>query len=99
MPIAPAFCSRDNYQPGHEMTIASAPQFQPDSRLQSATAPALNAHVLSFNYGERRALNGVSFSIGRGEIFGFLEPTGGVKTTPFKNLSTPAPVPSANVPT
>jgi len=97
MAIARAFCSRDNYQPGHEMTIASAPQFQPDSRLQSTTSPALNAHVLSFNYGERRALNGVSFSIGRGEIFGFLGPNGGGKTTLFKILSTLAPVQEGSV--
>src|SRR5713101_5759281 len=96
MPIARAFCSRDNYQPGHEMTIASAPQFQPDSRLQSTTSPALNAHVLSFNYGERRALNGVSFSIGRGEIFGFLGPNGGGKTTLFKLLSTLVPIQSGS---
>jgi ABC-2 type transport system ATP-binding protein len=57
----------------------------------------LNAHVLSFNYGERRALNGVSFSIGRGELFGFLGPNGGGKTTLFKILSTLAPVQEGSV--
>jgi ABC-2 type transport system ATP-binding protein len=36
----------------------------------------------------RQALKGVSFSVGRGEIFGLLGPNGGGKTTLFKILST-----------
>ncbi len=36
----------------------------------------------------RRALNGVTFSVRRGEIFGLLGPNGGGKTTLFKILST-----------
>lgn len=43
---------------------------------------------LSFQYGDKTALSDLSFSVGRGEIFGFLGPNGGGKTTAFKILST-----------
>ncbi|HJT25532.1 MAG TPA: ABC transporter ATP-binding protein [bacterium] len=43
---------------------------------------------LSYQYGSKTALAGLSFSVGRGEIFGFLGPNGGGKTTTFKVLST-----------
>jgi ABC-2 type transport system ATP-binding protein len=43
---------------------------------------------LSYRYGDRQALNDVSFSVGRGEIFGLLGPNGGGKSTTFRILST-----------
>ena len=43
---------------------------------------------LSYRYGAKTALLDLSFSVGRGEIFGFLGPNGGGKTTTFKLLST-----------
>lgn len=43
---------------------------------------------LSYRYGERQALNEVSFSVERGEIFGLLGPNGGGKSTTFRILST-----------
>lgn len=60
--------------------------------IAAAPVAALEARELSFSYGERKALDDVSFSIARGEIFGFLGPNGGGKTTLFKVLSTLAPV-------
>ena len=57
-------------------------------------ASALEADQLSFSYGERKALNQVSFAIERGEIFGFLGPNGGGKTTLFRVLSTLVPMQS-----
>jgi ABC-2 type transport system ATP-binding protein len=55
---------------------------------------AIEASALGFHYGDRPALAGVTFSIARGEIFGFLGPNGGGKTTLFKLLSTLAPIQS-----
>lgn len=43
---------------------------------------------LSYHYGTKTALSDLSFTVGRGEIFGFLGPNGGGKTTTFKILST-----------
>ena len=48
----------------------------------------LEVQNLSYRYGERQALKGLSFSVEKGEIFGFLGPNGGGKTTTFKILST-----------
>ncbi|HEY2104570.1 MAG TPA: ATP-binding cassette domain-containing protein, partial [Candidatus Binataceae bacterium] len=58
---------------------------------QATSEPALHARDIDFYYGERQALKDVSFSIARGEIFGFLGPNGGGKTTLFKVLSTLVP--------
>jgi ABC-2 type transport system ATP-binding protein len=57
---------------------------------------AVQARALFFRYGERAALNDVSFTISRGEIFGFLGPNGGGKTTLFRVLSTLVPIQSGS---
>jgi len=54
----------------------------------TAAAEILRVEDLAFSYGERRALDGISFSVGRGEIFGLLGPNGGGKTTLFRILAT-----------
>jgi ABC-2 type transport system ATP-binding protein len=43
---------------------------------------------LTHRYGERTALDGVSFTVRGGEVFGLVGPNGGGKTTLFKILST-----------
>jgi len=48
----------------------------------------LEVKDLSFKYGDKTALKGLSFSVDKGEIFGFLGPNGGGKSTTFKLLST-----------
>ena len=48
----------------------------------------LKVEGLTYRYGEKTALKDLSFTVGRGEIFGFLGPNGGGKTTTFKVLST-----------
>jgi ABC-2 type transport system ATP-binding protein len=48
----------------------------------------LQVENLSYQYGVKKALDSLSFSVGAGEIFGFLGPNGGGKTTAFKLLST-----------
>ncbi|MCW8132332.1 MAG: ATP-binding cassette domain-containing protein [Planctomycetota bacterium] len=55
------------------------------------TTAAVGVDGLSFRYGERVALDGVSFSAEPGEIFGLLGPNGSGKTTLFRILSTLIP--------
>src|SRR5206468_6678355 len=50
--------------------------------------PVVEVRNLSHSYGEREALDGVSFSVERGEVFGFLGPNGSGKTTLFRLLCT-----------
>lgn len=53
---------------------------------------AIDAHDVSHHYGQRQALNRVSLQIEAGEIFAFLGPNGGGKTTLFRLLSTLLPI-------
>lgn len=62
----------------------------------SPAEPAINVADLSFSYGDRRALSKVEFKIARGEVFGFLGPNGGGKSTLFRLLSTLVPIQSGN---
>jgi ABC-2 type transport system ATP-binding protein len=59
--------------------------------------PPIEVENLSHAYGPRQALAGVTFNVSRGEIFGFLGPNGGGKTTLFKILSTLIPVTEGTV--
>ena len=52
---------------------------------------AIEVAGVNYSYGDRRALDGLDLQIGRGEIFGFLGPNGGGKSTLFRLLSTLAP--------
>lgn len=60
---------------------------RPDQRLNIPTDAVLVSE-LSARYGERLALDRVSFAVGTGEIFALLGPNGGGKTTLFRILST-----------
>ena len=75
------------------MSAASPfPKANPSAEVSANSA--LEAEGLGFSYGERKALSDVSFAIARGEIFGFLGPNGGGKTTLFRLLSTLIPLQS-----
>ncbi len=55
-------------------------------------SPAIHVSHLSYRYGQRQALVDLSLDIARGEIFVFLGPNGGGKTTLFRLLSTLIPL-------
>ncbi len=50
--------------------------------------PAVAVARLTYLYGERRALDDVSFSVGQGEFTAILGPNGGGKTTLFRIIAT-----------
>lgn len=54
--------------------------------------PAITIDSVTHKYGERVALDCLSFQVQPGEIFGLLGPNGGGKTTLFKLLTTLMPV-------
>ena len=49
---------------------------------------AIEAHTLEKSYGSIKALKGVSFDVGKGEIFGLIGPDGAGKTSIFRILAT-----------
>jgi len=61
----------------------AAPEVAPAS-----VAPVISVENLVHRYGDRTALNGVSFDVGPAELFGLLGPNGSGKTTLFRILST-----------
>jgi ABC-2 type transport system ATP-binding protein len=61
------------------------------------TEPIVQIDNLSYRYGDRRAVDGLTLSVEPGEIFGFLGPNGSGKTTLFRVLSTLAPVAPGHV--
>lgn len=60
--------------------------------MAASPAPAVPAGVeardVEFSYHGRKALHGLSFEVAPGEIFGFLGPNGGGKSTLFRILAT-----------
>jgi len=51
------------------------------------TGLAIRVHDLSKQYGETRAVDGVSFEVRSGEVFGLLGPNGAGKTTTVEILA------------
>jgi len=57
------------------------------SESKRMTMKAIEVHDLSRDYNGMRAVDGISFSVEPGEIFGFLGPNGAGKTTTIKILT------------
>lgn len=55
--------------------------------MSASSAPALEIQGLTKRYGGFEAVRNISFSIGRGECFGFLGPNGAGKTTTIKCIT------------
>jgi ABC-2 type transport system ATP-binding protein len=75
----------------------TAPIAPAESGCATTYSPAAELHGVSFSYNERQALDNVSFTIARSEIFGLLGPNGSGKTTLFKLLSTLVPLRSGDM--
>ena len=56
--------------------------------MPDSNQPLLVVDAVTRRYGERTALDNVSFGVRRGELFGLLGPNGGGKTTLFRILCT-----------
>jgi ABC-2 type transport system ATP-binding protein len=56
--------------------------------MSSSADPAVQVAGLTKDFGTTRALDGASFEVGRGEIFGLLGPNGAGKTTTMRILLT-----------
>ncbi|MBL8837622.1 MAG: ABC transporter ATP-binding protein [Alphaproteobacteria bacterium] len=52
----------------------------------AADGPAIETRALVRDFGSFRAVDGISFSVARGEVFGLLGPNGAGKSTTFKML-------------
>src|SRR4029453_4697979 len=66
----------------------AAPVGSTGDRPALAVAPALSVSHIHHRFGDRVALNDVSFDVGMGEFFALLGPNGGGKTTLFRIVST-----------
>lgn len=57
----------------------------------------VEVHDLKKRYGDKQAVDGVSFSVNKGEIFGILGPNGAGKTTTLEMMETLREIDSGNV--
>jgi ABC-2 type transport system ATP-binding protein len=64
---------------------------EPPSPVAAPASPIIRVRDLRHSYGDHVALDGASFDVAEGEVFGVLGPNGGGKTTMFRILSTLLP--------
>jgi lipooligosaccharide transport system ATP-binding protein len=78
------------------VTLHTTPDDRPAPAVSGApvAAPLIEAHQLTKRFGDRLAVDGIEFSVGRGEAFGFLGPNGAGKTTTMRMIGCVSPVTS-----
>jgi ABC-2 type transport system ATP-binding protein len=59
---------------------------EPDPSDMSKLAPAIQTHALTKRYGSTLALDSLSLTVNRGEVYGYLGPNGSGKTTTIRLL-------------
>lgn len=59
--------------------------------------PILSVRNLVKTYGDQRAVNGISFDVRPGEVFGILGPNGAGKTTTFEMIETMRPIDGGSI--
>jgi len=79
------------------MVKDSAMVMERDARAQSSIGPLVTARGVTKRFGDRVAVDGINFSIQRGEIFGLLGPNGAGKSTTVNMLSTYLPPDSGEI--
>ena len=55
--------------------------------MMASGSPVLSMEGVRLSFGAKRVLDGLAFSVARGECFGFLGPSGAGKTTTIKLLT------------
>jgi ABC-2 type transport system ATP-binding protein len=80
MPVTP--------EPATQVTSRAEPIIDASALDGSKREPALVVEHLTKHFGERVAVDDVSFEVGYGEVFGFLGPNGAGKTTTVRTLGT-----------
>jgi len=61
-------------------------------------APLIEAHDLTKHYGEFVAVDGIDFSVERGETFGFLGPNGAGKSSTMRMIGAVSPASGGTLP-
>src|SRR5256714_1022447 len=70
------------------MPMATTIQDSTATSVNRGAASVIQIENVRHSYGQRAALNGISFDVRPGEIFGLLGPNGSGKTTLFRILTT-----------
>jgi ABC-2 type transport system ATP-binding protein len=82
----PHFTEQEIEMPHHTATAAVLP-----ASSEQSVNPLVAVYHLTKRFGDRTAVDGISFEIARGEIFGLLGPNGAGKSTTVNMLSTYLP--------
>jgi len=80
-----------------EITRDGRPVPATASAAAAPNAPLIEAERLTKRFGDRIAVDGIDFSVGRGEAFGFLGPNGAGKTTTMRMIGCVSPVTSGRL--